>query len=43
MMKQTALDRDNGPDGTFPGAIGLMRVWNCEVLLDALFLVESLD
>ena len=43
MMKRTAPDRGNSPDGTFCGSIRLILVWNCELLFDALFLVESLD
>ena len=43
MTKRTEPNRDNGLDGTFYCVIRLMLVWNCDSLLDALFLVESLN
>ena len=41
-MKQTAPGRDNGPDGTFCRDNSRMRVRNCDLLFDVLFLVKAL-
>ncbi|KAG3048837.1 hypothetical protein PI125_g26667 [Phytophthora idaei] len=42
-MQHTAADRDDSSDGAFSCAIGLVRVRNRGLLLDALVLVERLE
>ena len=42
-MKQTSADRDNGPDGPLCRPVGLVRVRNGDLLLDAFIFVKRLE
>ena len=42
-MQQTASDREKRSDPAFCGAVSLVRVWDCDLLLDTLIFIEVLE